>query len=357
MIATLARIPFYMSFRYLGYPKLLPANITISVTYKCNSRCLTCNIWGKKDVEELSLDEYRKTFKSIGKSPYWITVSGGEPFLRKDLVEIVDSACELMEPGIVNIPTNGLVGKTADRVRNLCEANPKTNFIINLSLDGIGKKHDEIRGVPGAFEKAMATYQELKKLWHGNLELGIHTVISKYNVGEIPEIYNFMESLKPSSYITEIAEQRVELETVESDITPSVEEYAKAVAFLKDKMREKKGTGIPKLVRTLRGEYYDLVVKTLTENRQVIPCYAGFYSAQIAPDGDVWACCIRADPLGNLREVDYDFKKIWWDGKTRDMRKSIKSKECFCPLANASYTNMLCNPGKIIKIGAKLLVK
>ncbi|MFH1787892.1 MAG: radical SAM protein [Candidatus Altiarchaeota archaeon] len=357
MIATLARIPAYMSMRYLGWPRLMPANITVAVTYQCNSRCLTCNIWGKKKASELSLGEYDKIFSSVGKSPYWITVSGGEPFLRKDLVDVVDSACALMEPGIVNIPTNGLVAGTAGRVGEICEANPKTNFIVNLSLDGIGAKHDEIRGVPGAFEKAMKTYQELKSLWHGNLEVGIHTVISRYNVTEIPKIYEFMESLKPSSYITEIAEQRVELDTMDSDITPSVNDYEEAVGFLKGKMRQDSAKGIPKLVRTLRGEYYDLVVKTLRQKRQIIPCYAGFYSAQIAPDGNVWACCIRADPLGNLREVDYDFKKIWWGEKARSMRKSIKRGECFCPLANASYTNMLCNPGKILKIGAKLLVK
>ncbi|HZS76615.1 MAG TPA: SPASM domain-containing protein, partial [Ktedonobacteraceae bacterium] len=88
---------------------------------------------------------------------------------------------------------------------------------------------------------------------------------------------------------------------------------------------------------------YDIVKKTLVEKRQVIPCLAGVASAQIAPNGDVWACCIRAESVGNLREHNYDFRSVWTTAEADEMRRSIKARECYCPLANASYTNMLCH--------------
>jgi hypothetical protein len=95
------------------------------------------------------------------------------------------------------------------------------------------------------------------------------------------------------------------------------------------------------MTRALRLEYYALVKRILRERRQVIPCYAGIASAQIAPNGDVWMCCVKAEPVGNLREVDYDFSKIWLSERAKSIRQRIKNGDCYCPLANATYTNML----------------
>ena len=96
-------------------------------------------------------------------------------------------------------------------------------------------------------------------------------------------------------------------------------------------------------MQAFRDRYYDIVKRTLVEKRQIIPCLAGIASAQIAPNGDVWTCCIRAESVGNLREHNYDFRATWTTAKAHELRKSIKAGECYCPLANASYTNMLCH--------------
>ena len=74
----------------------------------------------------------------------------------------------------------------------------------------------------------------------------------------------------------------------------------------------------------------------------------------LAPDGHVWGCCIRAESLGNVRDHDYDFKKIWL-GETADaFRASVKNKECACPLANASYTNLLLDAPSLAKVAANM---
>lgn len=340
-MSLLAKIPQYKCFRQFNWPKLLPLNYTISLTYRCNSRCKTCNIW-QKNTDELTLEEYKKIFTSLGISPYWITISGGEPFLRKDIVEIIQCLYEICHPKIINIPTNGILTELiVEKVKNILTLCPKTKLVINVSLDEIGERHDEIRGVKGNFDKTIKTFNNLKKLNYTNLTVGIHTVISKFNVKRLPEIASELLSLNPDSYITEIAEKRVELDTTNSDISPSFEEYILAIDKLIKILEKYPACGLGKITQAFRLNYYNMVKKVLKEHRQIIPCYAGFASCQIAPDGDVWMCCIKAKPIGNLRETCYNFKKIWFSERAYEERKKIKNGECFCPLANVSYTNML----------------
>jgi MoaA/NifB/PqqE/SkfB family radical SAM enzyme len=345
------RIVGYKMFRSLGWPRMLPLNLTVGLTYRCNSKCKTCNIWRRESSNELSAGEFDEVFRKIG-GAYWFTLSGGEPFLRNDIVEICRSVHDNCKPGIINIPTNGLLCDVIPgRVKEILEVCPDSQIVVNVSMDGIGEQHDEIRGVRGNFERAMKTYKALRSLDCGNFELGIHSVISVFNVHEIPLIHEKLRELNPDSYITEIAEERVELDTVGTNITPSLEDYTRAIDYLSEVVKGRKWTRTSKLTQSFRLEYYKLVKRALKEKRQVIPCYAGFASAQIAPDGDVWSCCIRAEPMGNLRKVDYDFRKIWFGDKAAKLRKSIKAGKCYCPLANASYTNMLCNLKTLTKVG------
>lgn len=346
------KMPFFWSFYRFGWPRLLPINYTLSLTFKCNSRCLTCNIWWKRERQELTLAGWRKILHSLGKSPYWVTLSGGEPFLREDLVKIIKDLCQICQPKIITIPTNGiLTNRIKKDVQIILKDCPKTRLIINLSLDGVGKKHDKIRGVKGNFDKAMATYKSLRKIKAKNFVLGVHTVISKENVSQFPQLCNFvLERLKPDSYVTEIAEQRVELETMGKDITPSLEEYQGAIDYLEQKMRKQKLKGFSKLTQAFRLTYYDLVKKIMGRKLQVVPCYAGVVSAQIAPNGDVWQCCVRADVLGNLKKEHFDFRQIWFSGKANQIRRSVRNRECYCPLANVSYTNILMSPKTLWRV-------
>jgi len=347
MLGVISKIPSYYLFRKMGRPRKLPLNLTFSVCYRCNSRCKTCNVY-KKHADELSLREWRKIFKKIGKTPFWTTFSGGEPFLRKDLIEVVCEAYSNCRPSIINIPTNGLlVSRIPESVRDIARHCKKSQVVINVSIDDINEKHDKIRGIAGNYEKAIETFKKLKSIDASNLSIGIHTVISKYNVKRIPHIYEVLQHLKPDSYITEIAEERVELGTIGSSISPAYDDYVYAIDFLINKLNQEGFSKVGKIARAFRIEYYKLVKKIIKDRYQVIPCYAGSASAQIAPDGDVWSCCTRAESFGNLRKVDYDFGKIWFSERANILRKSIKDRECYCPLANAGYTNMLHNIGSL----------
>jgi MoaA/NifB/PqqE/SkfB family radical SAM enzyme len=253
------------------------------------------------------------------------------------------SAYRRNRPGIINIPTNGLLtDRIVEGSREIASRCPRSQIIVNLSIDEIGAAHDRIRGVEGNFEKAVATYEGLKRVGATNLTIGVHTVVSIHNVERIPAIYEHIrKELRPDSYITEIAEERVELDTIGAGVTPDPSSYSAAIDYLIDRIREEEFSGISRVTQSFRVRYYELVKRFLETGRQVIPCYAGTASAHIAPDGDVWFCCITADPVGNLRDVDYDFARVWFGEKARAARRDVRAGLCSCPLANASYTNML----------------
>jgi MoaA/NifB/PqqE/SkfB family radical SAM enzyme len=357
MAQVLPQIPALKATYVTGRVFALPMNITVSVSYRCNSRCKTCNVWLLPN-DDLVVDEWDRVFQSLGKAPYWFTFSGGEPTLRKDLPEMVASAYKHCQPGIINIPTNGIQDKIIPgRIEAVLQAAPKSEVIINLSLDAVGMKHDSIRGVRDNWARAMNTYAGLKKLksQYKNLTVGVHSVISTFSIDSFAELCEYVKrELKPDSFITEIAEERVELDTVGCGITPTVEQYTVAIDTLLESMRDQKLTGIAEVTQAFRRQYYEIVKRTLREQRQVIPCMAGVASAQIAPNGDVWTCCIRAQSMGNLREHNYDFGTVWRTGRADELRRSIKAGECYCPLANAAYTNMLIHEPTVMKVAGQV---
>lgn len=354
MIEALRKVPLYMLNRKFGWPKMLPMNITISPSPRCNSRCLTCNIWMKRE-DELSTEEWDRVFQSLGRTPFWFTISGGEPFMNKNIVELAQSIYKHCHPGIINIPTNSLMYKIIPaKVAAMCESCPDTQIIINLSLDGVGEKHDHIRGIPGNFEKFETNFRALRELKYPNLTIGVHSVISRFNVEDVKELYDYAFGLHPDSYITEVAEQRVELDTVGVNITPPPDKYGVAIDELIRRLESRQFKGVSKITEAFRVQYYRLVKRILVQETQVIPCYAGWASAQIYANGEVWPCCVRSDNIANLRDVDYDFKRVWFNKEAERVRASIKNKECHCPLANASYTNMLMHPPTLAKVSTKV---
>jgi MoaA/NifB/PqqE/SkfB family radical SAM enzyme len=356
MLSVLLRVPMFKLYRKFGWPQMLPVNLTLSPSPKCNSRCLTCNIWMKRE-NELTIDEWGKVLAALGKAPYWFTISGGEPLMYPHVVELAQLAYEHCRPGIINIPTNAILPIIPERVERIARSCPDSQLIINLSLDGIGEKHDFIRGVKGNFQKFEERLEQLLSLRKQlrNLTVGIHSVVSTFNVGHLDEIIAYADQSGADQFITEIAEPRVELDTVGLPITPNAEDYAQAIDRLIAYVERKSFKGVSRITEAMRIEYYKLVKRILEEQDQVIDCYAGWVSAQIYADGTVWPCCVRADNLGNLRDHNYDFKEIWFGEKIKEVRRSIAAKECHCPLANASYTNMLHDLPTLARVGTKLL--
>ena len=347
---------------------MLPMSLTVSVTNLCNSRCRTCYLWqlyqDKPELKEKDFKtwEFEKTFQKLNSKIFWVTMSGGEPFLRADLPQICQSFNQYCSPKIINIPTNSLLPSTIEsKTKEILEKCTGVDLVINLSLDGVGDEHDRIRNVPGNFKLFLDTYERLSRLKSEfpNFQIGFHSVVSKFSINGLMDVYEFAKKMNADSYITEVAERRTELFNVDKDITPTAEEYKQFINQLSEKIaaESKSGKSVSKTTQAFRLVYYQLVAKELTEQRQIIPCYAGYASAQINAFGDVWPCCVLgySKPMGNLRENDYDFRKIWRSKQATEVRKYIKAGNCCCPLANAHYTNILLNSKQLIRVARNMV--
>jgi len=357
-LPLLARLAGYRVAHVTGRAQQLPINLTVSVTYSCPSRCMTCDIWQKK-VDDLSVDEYAKIFPTLKKVPVWVTISGGDQFIRADLPEIVKLIRTEIEPSIINIPMNGVIQERIFQLLpKVAENSVGAQLVLNLSVDEIGEEHDRLRGAPRNFEKLLSVAElirDLKKSYD-HITLGVHTVISRFNVARIPDIEREARAIfQPDSYIAEVAENRVELKTMDKEITPSPAEYRRAVEHLRNTIRANRSSHpVARLVESLRLEYYKLAADILEENRQIIDCYAGWASAHLAPDGNLWGCCMRAESLGNVRDFGYDFGAVWFGPNADAFRDSVRRHECACPLANASYTNLLLDVPSLAKVTANM---
>ena len=114
---------------------------------------------------------------------------------------------------------------------------------------------------------------------------------------------------------------------------------------------------LARITESFRLVYYDLVSDILRKKTQVIPCYGGISNVHLNYNGELWPCCVLGykKPLGNLREADYDFRQVVNSEQANEVRKYIREKRCHCPLANQSYSNILCDFPSLLKVVKNIL--
>lgn len=341
----------------------LPAIFNFSVTDRCQSRCKTCSIWRlyqektELEKEELKLWEIEKIFQSMDRV-FLLNIAGGEPFLRDDLPEICGLAYKYLSPRVIHSPTNCLAPKRIEdvviRILGRIENTPLT---IKLSVDGVEEKHDYIRGVKGNFDKFLNTYKRLHEVQkdYPNFYLDAGMTISNYNINNIEELEEYVKkNLKFDNFLHEIADWRGELFNLDLPIRPTGEEYTKIINYLTDRVREdmKDSRKLSKITQALRLVYYDRAARVLREDKRVIPCYAGISNAHLNPWGGIWPCNVQAfkKEMGNVRDFDYDFKKLWHSEQANNVREWIKSNQCSCPLVGQAFLDTIMNPKELLKV-------
>jgi len=166
-----------------------PTSASLAVTLRCNSRCVICDIWKRKNRQELSPVIYKKLPQGLKN----IDITGGEPFLRNDLVKIVEVVKKTCPKARILVTTNGSmplkIAKTSQKMLKFDK-----NLAFRVSLDGIGKTHDKIRGVINSYKKTVETIRILKEL--NVKDLGIIFTLSKLNQDELPKVLDFCKQEK-----------------------------------------------------------------------------------------------------------------------------------------------------------------
>jgi MoaA/NifB/PqqE/SkfB family radical SAM enzyme len=169
------------------------------VTDRCNSKCIHCNIWDKEYTENPLTPYELETALSddLFKGVEYVLCSGGEPTVRKDIVDIIMSIHRALPKAKIQLSTNGLL---PERVIDVAKACLQENIAldIGISLDGIGEEHDRIRGVEGNFEKTDYLIHELVKLRTGNedkLCLAVGVTLSEHTFHSLLAIRAYAEKL------------------------------------------------------------------------------------------------------------------------------------------------------------------
>jgi MoaA/NifB/PqqE/SkfB family radical SAM enzyme len=333
--------------------KRRPIQLTFFVTRKCNARCPFCFYLqsageAEPGAAELSLEEIGKISRSLG-SLLWLAFSGGEIFLRKDLVEISRLFYRQNKPAIMLYPTNGLLPQLIhDSMAQILRQCGDSIVVVKLSLDGVGAAHDALRGTKGGFGKLMQTYRLLAGLLanHPNFELGMNTVFCSGNQDRMDEIIDFVQGLE------QIRTHTISL--VRGDLADASHKevdhakYERAVGRLAANLRGGKAP-----IYAFRGARLKaaqdilqrrLIHRTLVEQRRLIPCYAGRLNLVLSESGEVYPCETRQESFGNVRAHGYDLDFVVRTAAARATLGSISRAECHCTHECYFITNILFNP-------------
>lgn len=315
-----------------------PVYLIHFITNKCNAHCAHCFIFQKTAGnrylgKELSLGEIKKISASLSPALYHVNLTGGEPFLRNDLVEIVNLYAQEAKVGSVQITTNGsLPLRIKDYVSQMLQQNPKTNLSISISIDNLGEKHDQNRRFPGLFKKILKTHQLLKELKAKKLTINFNLTITDQNQNDLAKIFEFLiKKLQVKSFSSTALRVKRQDPKVRFDL----QKYARLnqlinQALLKGQLSGFRGFPGADFVNAKNVLQRKLVEKTLKDKCFIAPCQAGKLVAVLHANGDVYPCELLSQKIGNLSEFDFAFPKLWRSKKARTIRQFIKKSHCFC---------------------------
>jgi radical SAM protein with 4Fe4S-binding SPASM domain len=333
-----------------------PIQLTFFLTRRCNAKCPFCFYISKQDAaisssSELSIDEIDKIAPQFGKL-LWLAFSGGEIFLRADLVEITKLFYKTNKPAIILLPTNGLLQDTIyHSVEAILQACPNSSIVVKLSLDGPEPIHDELRGVPGSFQKTLKTCSALGRLVdkYPNFELGINTVFCQANQDLVDGTIDLVQTLP---HVKTHTVSLIRGEVFRDDLKQvDLEKYKKVIDRLESDLKKRlaavygfRGAKLKAAQDILQRRY---IYEAALHNQRTSPCYAGKLNLVLTETGDLYPCEDFSGKMkiGNLREAEYDLQQLLESDQGQKILKFIDDKECCCTHECYIMTNILFNPG------------
>lgn len=283
---------------------------SIIVTYRCNASCHMCHTWqypSKKD-EEIGLESYERL-------PFMkaVNVTGGEPFLRNDISEII---------GILKKKCKRLVissnGYFTERILQLFDRH--RDIGIRVSIEGLPKANDELRGIKNGFDRGIRTLLELNRM--GIKDIGFGITLSDRNAKDMIELYqlakmmglDFATAAVHNSFYFHKYDNKYDYPGIALDeLNKLIKELLKS-SRVKDWFRAYFNYG---LINYVKG------------NPRLIVCEMGHDSFFIDPGGEIFACNMLEESMGNLKNKSFD--DIWYSSEATKIRKLVNncSKNCW----------------------------
>lgn len=333
--------------------KRRPISLVHFVTRRCNARCSFCFIdfdQPSPKSAELTAAEVDRLTKHIGSSLQNVNLTGGEPFVRGDLIDIARSYYTNTGVRSVYITSNGAYPDRAlSFARSVASEFADRMLIVSLSVDALPDEHNRIRKVDGLFDKVLETYHGLAATG-GGVSANIAITVSHENHATVPKLYDYLVDECGVSSITAIIVRDEGVYEVPVDDKESI---LASYRWLTERI------GVDQRVGRLKGYdpstvqgrlmnrknemLWNIVADSYVEPHYVSPCHAGALFGVVDADGSVHPCEVLDRPLGNLRDVDMDFERIWDGDVAAETRSWIRDTNCHCTYECALGFNILGN--------------
>lgn len=315
----------------------MPTDASIILTYRCPMKCQMCNIWqNPTDSKEEITAEDLKTLPRLK----FINLTGGEPFIREDLSEIVEE-CYKHTDRIV-ISTSGWY---EDRVISLAKRFP--NIGIRISIEGLSRKNDELRGRDGGFDKGLRTLLTLKNM--GLKDIGFGCTVSNHNSGDMLSLYHLSRELG-LEFATAAFHNSFYFHKDNNHISNKEEVISNFEKLIEMQLSENH----PK--SWFRAYFNMGLINYIEGNRRMLPCEAGTANFFIDPWGEIYPCngleCkYWKESMGNIHNAP--FEEIWNSPKAQKVRELVRSCPKNCWMVGTASPVMK----KYVKHPAKWVVK
>ena len=293
-----------------------PTDISIITTYRCPMQCKMCNIWKNPTRPQ---EEIKPQDLEILPNVKFINITGGEPFVREDLADIVEVAFR-KAPRVV-ISTSGWF---EDRVIALAKRFP--NIGIRISIEGLSQKNDELRGRAGGFDKGLRTLLTLREM--GVKDVGFGITVSNNNSADMLSLYSLSKKLN-MEFATAAFHNSYYFHKDDNVIHNIDEVCGNFAKLIELQLKEKH----PK--SWFRAFFNMGLINYIEGNRRMLPCEAGSINFFIDPWGEVYPCNgleekYWKESMGNIKKVK-NFSEIWESEQAARVREKVRTcpKNCW----------------------------
>ena len=287
-------------------------NGTVIVTYRCNARCNMCNRYKKPSLpeEEISLDTIKKL-----PPMYFTNITGGEPFIRTDLKDIVRELYKKSDRIVIS--TNGFF---TDRILDLCKEFPQIG--IRISIEGLEETNNKIRGLEDGFNRGYTTLKKLVEM--GMKDVGFGMTVQDANAKDLVALYNLSNELNMEFATASLHNSFyfVEAKNIIHDRPMVAKEFENLInELLKSKSPKK----------WFRAYFNHGLINYIYGQKRLLPCDMAFDTFFIDPYGDVMPCNGTKDKeiMGNLNEVS-SWDELWNSPQAESVRKKVRCCDRNC---------------------------
>lgn len=286
-------------------------NGTVIVTYRCNARCNMCNRYKKPSMpeEEISLEIIRKL-----PPMYFTNITGGEPFIRTDLKDIVRELYKKSERIVVS--TNGYF---TDRIIDLCKEFP--NIGIRISIEGLEETNNKIRGLQDGFNRGYSTLVKLMEM--GMKDIGFGMTVQDANAKELISLYKLSDKLN-----MEFATASLHNSFYFVEAKNNIQDRPMVAKEFENLINELLKSSQPK--KWFRAYFNHGLINYIYGQPRLLPCDMAFDTFFIDPYGDIMPCNGTKDKeiMGNLNKQSWD--DLWDSDQAKRVRNTVRQCDRQC---------------------------